>query len=211
MIQTAHHSMDLWGPRRATSLKEARRRTATVHIIRLLFTCAAVVSAGVLIGPVVKKAFGPTSAPITSPTLNVTMLNPRFEGLDANGNPYVITADTARRRRENVSLVDLANPRLVDQTSSNVKAREGVYDRDAQVLDLIGDVVMTDAAGYTFTADKARMFIKDNRVEGATPLHGFGPVGEVRGDSYVVLDNGNRIIVTGHVWTKILPANSGGQ
>lgn len=210
MIQTAHHSMDLWGPRRATSLKEARRRTATVHIIRLLFTCAAVVSAGVLLGPVVKKAFGPTAPPLTSPTLNVLMLNPRFEGIDANGNPYVITADTARRRRENVALVDLVNPRLVDQTSSNVKAREGVYDRDSQVLDLIGDVVMTDTAGYTFTADKTRMFIKDSRVEGATPLHGFGPVGEVKADSYEVLDDGDRLILTGHVWTKIVPKNGGG-
>ncbi|MEP7209761.1 MAG: LPS export ABC transporter periplasmic protein LptC [Alphaproteobacteria bacterium] len=210
MIQTAHHSMDLWGPRRATSLKEARRRTAIVHIIRLLFTCAAVVSAGVLLGPVVKKAMGPTSAPLTSPTLNVTMLNPRFEGIDAGGQPYVIIADTARRRRENVSLVDLVNPRLEDKTSSNVKAREGVYDRDAQVLDLIGDVVMTDAAGYTFTADKTRMFIKENRVEGATPLHGFGAVGEVKADSYEVLDDGNRIILKGHVWTRIVPKSGGG-
>jgi lipopolysaccharide export system protein LptC len=210
MIQTAHHSMDLWGPRRATSLKEARRRTAIVHIIRLLFTCAAVVSAGVLLGPVVKKALGPTAAPLTSPTLNVTMLNPRFEGIDANGNPYVITADTARRRRENVALVDLTNPQLEDKTSSNVKAREGVYDRDSQVLDLIGDVVMTDAAGYTFNADKTRMFIKDSRVEGATPLHGFGPVGEVKADSYEVLDDGNRIILSGHVWTQFVPKRGGG-
>jgi lipopolysaccharide export system protein LptC len=210
MIQTAHHSMDLWGPRRATSLKEARRRTAAVHIIRLLFTCAAVVSAGVLIGPVVKKALGPTAPPLTSPTLNVTMMNPRFEGIDAGGQPYVITADTARRRRENAALIDLSNPRLVDNTSSNVKAREGVYDRDTQVLDLIGDVVMTDAAGYTFTADKARMYVKDNRVEGATPLHGFGPVGEVRADTYEVLDDGDRLVLTGHVWTRIVSRGRGG-
>jgi lipopolysaccharide export system protein LptC len=210
MIQTAHHSMDLWGPRRATSLKEARRRTAAVHIIRLLFTCAAVVSAGVLLGPVVKKALGPTVPPLTSPTLNVTMMNPRFEGVDASGQPYVITADTAHRRRENVSLIDLVNPRLVDKTSSNVKAREGVYDRDSQVLDLIGDVVMTDAAGYTFTADKTRMFVKDNRVEGATPLHGFGPVGEVKADTYEVLDGGSRLVLTGHVWTRIVSRGGGG-
>ena len=209
MTQAAHHSMDLWGPRRATSLREARRRTALVHILRLLLTCGAVVSAGILIGPVVKKALGPTSPPLTAPTLAVTMLNPRFEGVDANGAPYVVTADTARRRRENVSLVDLARPRLEDQASSNVTARDGVYDRDAQVLDLIGDVVMKDAAGYTFTADKARMFIKENRVEGATPLHGFGPVGEVKADSYEVLDNGNRIILTGHVWTQFVPKRGG--
>ena len=42
----SHHSMDLWGPRRATSLKEARRRTALVHILRLIYTIGAVLSAG---------------------------------------------------------------------------------------------------------------------------------------------------------------------
>jgi lipopolysaccharide export system protein LptC len=205
MIQAARHSMDLWGPRRTTSLREAHRRTAFVHIMRLLFTCAAVVSAGFLIGPVVKKAFAPGDKPITSPTMNVTMLNPRFEGVDSAGKPYVITADTARRRRENVALVDLVNPQLVDETSSNVKAKTGVYDRDAQVLDLAGDVVMKDAAGYTFTSDKTRMYIKENRVQGQTPLHGIGPLGEVTADAYEVLDDGNKIVLTGHVWNKITP------
>ncbi|MBI1359299.1 MAG: hypothetical protein GC155_03345 [Alphaproteobacteria bacterium] len=211
MIHAAHHSMDLWGPRRATSLKEARRRTALVHIIRLLFTCAAVVSAGFLLGPVIEKAFAPGSRPITGPTLNVTMLNPRFEGADANGRPFVITADTARRRRENVSMIDLVNPQMQDEASTNVKAREGVYDRDAQVLDLVGDVVMTDVAGYTFTADKTRMYIRENRVEGKTPLHGFGPLGEVTADSYEVADDGDRIVLTGHVWSKIIPRSADDQ
>ena len=42
MTPAAHHSMDLWEPRRATSLKDARARTALVYILRLLFTIGAV-------------------------------------------------------------------------------------------------------------------------------------------------------------------------
>ena len=38
--------MDLWGPRQAASLRDARLRTALVHIIRLLFTVGAVLAAG---------------------------------------------------------------------------------------------------------------------------------------------------------------------
>ena len=194
--------MEIWGPRRATSLKEARQRTALVHILRLLFTIGAVLSAGWLLGTVIESTLREKGAGAPPTGLSVTVLAPRFEGFDANDRPYSLTAETARRRRENVSLVDLVNPRLEDAASTVVQAREGVWNADAEVLDLMGDVVMTDAAGYTFTSQKTRMFVKDNRVEGQEPLNGVGPIGEARADAYDVLDNGNRIVLKGNVWTR---------
>lgn len=199
-----HHSMDLWEPRLATSLKEARARTALVHIIRLLFTIGAMLSAGVLIGFLINHALNGSAPPRDVGTLSATVLGPRFEGRDANDQPYVLTAETARRRRENTSIVDLVNPRLEDATSTAVHAREGVWNDDEKVLDLIGDVVMTDAAGYTFTADRTRMYVEEGRVEGRTPLYGVGPVGEVRADSYEVLDEGERLQLKGNVWTRFV-------
>ena len=56
--------------------------------------------------------------------------------------------------------------------------------------------------GYTFTSQKTRMFVKENRVEGQEPLNGRGPIGEVRADAYEVLDDGNRIVLKGNVWTQ---------
>lgn len=194
--------MEIWGPRRATSLREARQRTALVHILRLLFTIGAVLSAGWLLGTVIESTLREQGAGAPPTGLSVTVLAPRFEGFDANDRPYSLTAETARRRRENVSLVDLVNPRLEDAASTVVQAREGVWNADAEVLDLMGDVVMTDAAGYTFTSQKTRMFVKDNRVEGQEPLNGVGPIGEARADAYDVLDNGNRIVLKGNVWTR---------
>jgi lipopolysaccharide export system protein LptC len=201
-MTTAHHSMDMWGPRRATSLREARSRTAVVHILRLLFTIGAVLSAGFLLGTVLDHSFRAHAPQNSTAGLTVTVLGPRFEGRDSHDKPYVLTADTARRRRENVGLVDLVNPRLEDSTSTSVQARTGVWHADDEVLDLFGDVVMTDAAGYTFTSDRTKMFVKENRVEGETPLKGVGPIGEARADQYEVTDDGNRIVLKGNVWTK---------
>jgi lipopolysaccharide export system protein LptC len=200
----AHHSMDLWEPRLATSLKEARARTALVHIIRLLFTIGAMLSAGVLIGYLVNHSLN--GSPTTKPpgVISATVVGPRFTGRDAHGKSYVLTAETARRRRENVALVDLVNPRLEDAASSTVQARAGVWDDNLKILDLVGDVVMADAAGYTFTADRTRMFVEENRVEGQTPLYGVGPIGEARADSYEVVDDGNHIVLKGNVWTKFV-------
>lgn len=203
--------MEIWGPRRATSLREARQRTALVHILRLLFTIGAVLSAGWLLGTVIESTLREQGSGAPPTGLSVTVLAPRFEGFDANDRPYSLTAETARRRRENVSLVDLVNPRLEDAASTVVQAREGVWNADAEVLDLMGDVVMTDAAGYTFTSQKTRMFVKDNRVEGQEPLNGVGPIGEARADAYDVLDNGNRIVLKGNVWTRFQAKKKRGE
>jgi lipopolysaccharide export system protein LptC len=203
--------MDLWGPRRATSLREARRRTALVHILRLLFTIGAVLSAGWLLGTIIESTMRDKQAGPPPTGLSVTVLAPRFEGFDANDRPYNLTAETARRRRENVALVDLVNPKLEDAASTVVQAREGVWNSETEVLELFGDVVMTDAAGYTFTSQKTRMFVKENRVEGQEPLNGVGPIGEVRADAYDVLDDGNRIVLKGNVWTRFTPKKKRGE
>jgi lipopolysaccharide export system protein LptC len=203
MSVAAHHSMDQWGPRRATSLKEARERTALVHILRLLFTVGTVLSAGVLMGFLVKHSLEDNTAP-PPPPMGVTVLGPRFEGRDSHDKPYMLTAETARRRRENTALIDLTNPKLEDAASTTVSARDGVWDEKNRILDLVGNVVMTDAGGYTFTSEQTRMYVAENRVEGKTPLKGFGPMGEVTADSYEVLDDGNRIVLRGNVTTTFV-------
>lgn len=201
----SQHHMALWGPRRAISLKDARNRTALVHILRLLFTVGAVLSAGWLLGTIVESSLRERRTTTTAEGVSVTVHAPRFDGFDSHDRPYTLTAMTAQRRRDNVALVDLVNPRLKDYTSSTVQAREGVWNAELEVLDLQGDVVMTDAAGYTFTSQKTRMYVKDNRVEGQEPLNGHGPIGDVRADAYEVLEDGDRIILKGNVWTKFTP------
>ncbi|MEQ1782963.1 MAG: LPS export ABC transporter periplasmic protein LptC [Hyphomonadaceae bacterium] len=201
----SEHVMALWGPRRAISLKEARQRTALVHILRLLFTIGAVLSAGWLVGTVIESSLRERTTQSSAGGVSVTVHAPRFDGFDSQDRPYTLTAMTAQRRRDNLSLVDLVNPRLKDYTSTTVQAREGVWNAELEVLDLQGDVVMTDAAGYTFTSQKTRMYVKDSRVEGQEPLNGTGPIGEVRADAYEVLEDGNRIVLKGNVWTKFTP------
>lgn len=202
----AERSFELWEPKRALSLAQARRRTDIVYLLRALFTIGAAVSAGVLVGFIAASiaSSGTTRASVS--TVGVTMLNPRFDGRDASGRPFVVTADTARRRREDVNVIDLVNPKYDTAGGSTVTAREGVYDRTGQVLDLTNDVVLTDASGYEFRTTAGRMFIDDGRVEGASPLRGQGPIGEVVGDAYEVRDDGNRIILKGNVWSRINPS-----
>src|SRR5262249_41930398 len=125
-----------------------------------------------------------------------------------NDRPYSLVSDTAHQRRENHKIVDLVNPHIEDWAGTQVRAREGVFNDSQDVLDLVGEVVMTDAGGYTFTADRTRLYLNENRVEGQTPISGYGPMGDVRADSYEVLDNGNRLVLKGNVSTNFTPKKS---
>ncbi|ACT57922.1 LPS export ABC transporter periplasmic protein LptC [Hirschia baltica] len=204
MNAITQNKMQLWEPRRVTTLTQARFRSSLVGLLRMLFMAGIAISAGWLIGPVVVHAFT-SGASIQENSVNgVTMLNPRFSGRDENGNAFTLTAGTAQRRIDELDVVDLQQPVLEDGLGGVVRARTGVYDKGKEMLTLTDNVHFVDASDYELTTDSAVVFISENRVVGSTPLRGEGPLGEFRADSYEVVDGGKRTILIGNVWTQIV-------
>ena len=172
----------------------------------MLFVSGATISAGVLIGSLAASVISGTDHRVDfSSAQIVTMQNPRFTGRDADGKPYVITADTAQRNGANPSLIELVNPALDDGLNGTVFSPSGMFDQDAQILELFEEVVMTDAGGNRFVTSHARMFVQENRIVGLQPLDGEGPIGKIRADSYEIRDGGELVIFRGNVWTEIQP------
>jgi len=201
-----------WAPRRQLTLAQARRRSDMVRILRMLFTAFAAIAFGVLVGHVVASTVSSLSGARKSFNSEeiVTMLSPRFSGRDASGSAYVITAQSAQRRRAEPARVDLVDPKLVDELGTEVTAPRGVYDRDAQTLDLAGQVRVRDAAGYAFETTRARLHVLDGRVEGFVPLAGTGPIGTVRSDSYEIEDKGAIVHFQGNVEMTFYPDETDG-
>ena len=81
------------------TLAQARRRTGLVGVMRMGFTVGAAVSAGVMLGYLIAHALVSLNEVAPPPARGVTMLNPRFNGRDANDQPFIITAATAKQRR----------------------------------------------------------------------------------------------------------------
>tara|TARA_Y100000052_G_scaffold791_1_gene667 strand:+ start:7683 stop:8222 length:540 start_codon:yes stop_codon:yes gene_type:complete len=179
----------------------------------MLFTSAAAISAGVLIGSLAYSVIsGGNSATAVQSAQVVTMKNPRFTGRNATGQPYVITADEAQRNGANPSLIELKNPALDDGLNGTVRAPRGMFDQDAQYLELFEEVVLTDASGNRFETTHARMYVRENRIVGLQPLDGVGPLGKIRADSYEIQDGGDVVIFRGNVWTEIdQSANEAGE
>jgi lipopolysaccharide export system protein LptC len=202
-----HDPASLWVPRRQMTLAEARKRSDIVRNLRVLFMACATVSIGLFLGYIIKSALTRDAVPLQiSGDEVVTMLNPRFAGRDSTGQSFTITADAARRKELMANAVDLVGPILRDAAGSEVRAPSGMYDRDAGILELYDDVVITDMSGYSFKTAAARVHVGQNWVEGLSPLQGKGPLGDIRSDSYEILDGGNRVVFLGNVKTVIYPA-----
>jgi lipopolysaccharide export system protein LptC len=201
MIDTARHNDPalVWAPRRQLTLSQARARSETVLQLRRLFMAAAAVSIGFFIGHVVKNAIMTEARPQISSEDTAAMKNPRFTGRDAAGKAFTIIASSAERDRVKAGLVGLAAPIMTDELGTEVRAPRGEYDQDAGLLKLHGDVEIKDATGYIFKTRDAIIHVNENRVEGLSPLVGKGPLGDIRSDSYEILDGGSRVVFSGRV------------
>lgn len=200
-------SLSQWAPRRQLSLAQARERSRLVGFLRIGFVVAAAISAGIMIGPIAASSMGGVgNGPLRLAADEVvTMVNPRFTGRNVAGEAFVITADTARRRVADSSIIDLINPHLVNEGGTEITAPTGIFNQDAEYLDLYRAVEVNDGQGYTFKTTAARVFVQDGRVEGLEPLSGNGPLGDVRSDSYEIVDDGDRVILRGNVDMTIYP------
>jgi lipopolysaccharide export system protein LptC len=200
-------ALSLWEPKRQMTLEQARRRSSMVALMRLVFTACAAIAAGIMVGHLAANAVtrSPGSIEKLSGDEVVTMVNPRFTGRDIAGRSFVITASTAQRRRGGGEQIDLSNPKMVSEDGTVVTAPAGLYNQDDQTLALYEDVRLVNAKGYEFASTSARMFVEEGRVEGIDPLDGTGPLGDVRSDSYEIVDEGDRVLLSGRVQMTIFP------
>ncbi|WP_273144330.1 LPS export ABC transporter periplasmic protein LptC [Oceanicaulis alexandrii] len=208
-----HADGQMIGQRRAKSLADARRRSRFVAGLRgVLIAAAVLVALNALIQMVLS---GGTDSPATDVAISAgageseRIINPRFTGRDEGGVPYVITAETAERRRgAEQALTDLERPTLdyalLDggEDASRVLAEHGVFDDANLSLQLDTNVRLTTRSGYVFDTQSATLFLREGVVTGPAPMHGLAPWGAVRADRFEVRDDGQHIILEGDVRTR---------
>ena len=207
-MNTAHKEMlAQWAPQRQMTLAQARRRSSFINLLRMIFVAGAAIWAGVIIGPIAATTLTGAGQQIDKLAGDevVTMLNARFTGRNEAGDAYVITAEEARRRRADSSIINLTNPRLVDDQGTEVSAPIGVFYQSAEHLDLFQNVKVRDAEGYEFTTSAARVYVQEGRVQGLEPISGIGPLGDIVADSYEIEEEGDRVIFRGNVGFTLYP------
>ncbi len=125
--------------------------------------------------------------------------DPRFRGTDTDGQPYTITAATARQSGQDRT--DLTDPKgdivLGGGTWLMVQSAKGVFLQKTQQLDLSGGVVIYRDDGLVLSTEAASIDLLRGAAAGAEMVHIEGPFGTLDAQGFTLTDRGALLQFTG--------------
>jgi lipopolysaccharide export system protein LptC len=132
---------------------------------------------------------------------DLRMVNLHYAGVDKHDRPFTVTADAARQRPEVDDLVELEGPKA-DMTTENdtwlaLTAYSGIYQPQAQLLDLFGNVDVFQDKGNEFVTDSAHIDMGKGTAVGTDPVEGHGPFGTIKSEGFRIENQGDIVIFTG--------------
>lgn len=140
---------------------------------------------------------------------SMQVANARYQGVDDQNQPYIVTADTVRQTSVDSPEFLLDGPKadiaLKDESWAALTALEGIFDRERQILILEGDVSLFHDLGYEFKTDNAIVDIAAGEASGDSPVQGQGPFGEVDAEGFRIFEKGARVMLTGKTKLVINP------
>ncbi len=193
-------SLGFLEPRKTKRMIKARRARPLSALLRRslpvvsLFMLGALVAWPLINPNIIGKA-------IMKNIPDIVVQNPRYNGLDAKNQPYTMSAAVAKRPGGMPNIYDLEKPQgeITLKTGNWLfgKANLGRFDQDTRKLWLGGNVQIFHDKGYQFTSDEVQVDIDGNFAWGARPVLIQGGFGEIRGQGFRLLDDGNVMIVQG--------------
>lgn len=143
---------------------------------------------------------------------SLTMVNARYFGIDKQGRPFKVTADTATDEGVKNGIIVLAEPKSDFTTRSGanvyVEAREGFYHQASQKLELLGEVSLYHSDGYELHTEEAEIDLGASSARGTKRVDGNGPQGRLDGEGFVITEGGQQVVVTGRSGLKMKGAEA---
>ena len=146
----------------------------------------------------------------------LTMVNASYRGTDAKNRPFAVRGAEAFQPENDSPIVHLSGIEADiygDQARSSMMAltaNEGLYQRDAEQLDLSGDVRVRSDAGHEFRTSKAHIDLPAGIARGDEPVSGKGPHGLLDAGNFALLDRGEIMTFGGRVRMTLFPHALGG-
>ena len=140
---------------------------------------------------------------------SMQLSNARYQGIDDKNQPYTVTADKVRQENLDSTFVNLEGPKadimMADQSWAAVTALTGVFNREAQILNLAGSVNFFHDLGYEIRTESAQLDIVEGHALGKEHVEGQGPFGQFDAEGFEVFDRGARVLLTGKSRLLIYP------
>lgn len=132
---------------------------------------------------------------------NSQMVNPRFRGIDDQGQPFSLSADFAIPSTRDPNVTDLVQPKgditRNDGSWVALSAERGTYNRQDRILDLGGHVAIFHDQGYEMVTSQMRVDMPSGVAVGDEPVFGQGPDTEFQGAGFRLEERGARVVLTG--------------
>lgn len=155
-----------------------------------------------------------TFSNVDSANAALVMNNPRYRGTDANGQPYIVTADRAVQDPQDDKQVTLDRVQA-DLTMHNgewwsLTADTGLYQGNAQLLDLFGNIAVFGDKGYEMHGHSAEINLATKVVSSDEKVWGHSALGKINANGMRIYDKGQRVVFINGVKTTIFPREQRG-
>lgn len=140
--------------------------------------------------------------PVPPPTVGrpeqITASHSTVNGLDRERQPYTINAETAIQDKDAPAKVHLEGVTgSFRRTSGEVlelAAKTALYDTDARLLDLAGDVTIVSKGRFSAAMSRARVVTEEKRLTTAVPVEVRFGSGTILSNGLEITDDGKRIL-----------------
>lgn len=206
----------IMGPHVSLEAKRVHRHSVLVRQLRLAVPALAVglaLTYGLSATPPrVDPEFAEQFSGLDSDAEGLKLASPRYSGEDLSGKPFEVAAVTATRAGGDPDKIDLVNPQALRISDTGapvtVRADEGLYDQDTQVMDLSSNVEMAQGAGeaaFTLNTDAATMDLERQVLSSNAEVTGGGEQGTLRADRGTLYQNEDRLVLEGGVKIILAP------
>lgn len=204
MTVTAHYATFEWEPKRAQTLRAARRRSRLVGALRRFFVAGAGASlAAVFVFMGLHAIEGGFNAGSLSAAEPLRMINPRFIGSTESGGPYQLSAEIAERAPGENQPIELISPVYRTEAGTIMLAPRGIYDEQAATVVFDGEVLFSDSGGNRFTTPSMVVDLEQGTLTGRGGVTGAGPLGVLQAGSYELRDSDRALVLRGGVRGQI--------
>lgn len=205
MSFAAAHPADFgWEPKRALTLKAARRRSRMIAGLRRFFVAGAGASfAAVFVFMGLYAVEGGFNAGQYAASEPLRMINPRFIGRTEEGGPYQLSAEVAERPRGENQPIELIAPVYRTDAGTIMLAPRGVYDEQAKTVVFDGEVLFSDRGGNRFTTPSMVVDLERGTLTGQGGVTGAGPLGVLQAGAYELRESDSALVLRGGVRGRI--------
>jgi lipopolysaccharide export system protein LptC len=194
----------VWEPKRALTLRAARRRSRLIAGLRRFFVAAAGASfASVFVFMALYAVEGGFMANQFAASEPLRMINPRFIGRTESGGPYQLTAETAERPRGDNQPIEMIAPVYRTEAGTIMLAPRGIYDEQAKRIVFQGEVLFSDRGGNRFTTPDMTVDLEHGALIGRGGVTGAGPLGVLQADAYELRESDRALVLRGGVRGQI--------